>query len=59
MLNLFQHLSFQCIYPEIPKQVQNDRELCSIAIASQSPIVIASEAKQSKGVQRDFPLEGA
>ena len=34
MLNLFQHLSFQCINLEIPKQVRNDRESSSVVIAS-------------------------
>ena len=33
MLNLFQHLSFQCVIPEIPKQVRNDREQSPIGIA--------------------------
>ena len=37
MLNSFQHLSFQCINLEIPKQVRNDRESSSIVIASQAP----------------------
>ena len=46
MLNLFQHLSFQhllfqCINLEIPKQVRNDRE--------SSPIVIASPALSGRG----------
>jgi len=41
MLNLFQHLSFQCINLEIPKQVRNDRE--------SSPIVIASPDLSGRG----------
>ena len=51
MLNLFQHLSFQCIYPEIPKQVRNDRESSSIAIASPSLSVILRDP-DSSGNQR-------
>ena len=41
MLNLFQHLSFQCINLEIPKQVRNDRE--------SSPVVIARPDKAGRG----------
>ena len=36
MLNLFQHLSFKCVYPEIPRQVRNGVESNSIAIASEA-----------------------
>jgi len=39
MLNLFQHLSFQCINLEIPKQVRNDRQ--------PSPFVIASRRRSN------------
>ncbi len=38
MLNLFQHLSFQRINLEIPKQVRNDIESSSVIIADETPL---------------------